>query len=172
MMKKILLLAAILLLPTWASAGDASIKLPSVNGADAFVVQDKYANPKMRIASDGATTITGTLRVSGGLQPDFDSGWVADNNATNHKTTIAHNLGVFPSKVTIWFAANNNPTTVYPLKWFHLRTVSGGPVSIEYTRTAIILNVFNGQPLFGVWNGTTTAWTSYTNGFWRVKVWK
>lgn len=55
-MRKIIFLVT-LLLSTLANAGDATIKLPSNNGADAFVVQDKYATPLMSVDSYGDTTV-------------------------------------------------------------------------------------------------------------------
>lgn len=55
--KIVLLTAMLMLLPALATAGDATIKLPSSNGADAFVIQDKYGTPLMSVDSYGDTTV-------------------------------------------------------------------------------------------------------------------
>lgn len=54
---KMILLTAMLMLPVLAIAGDATIKLPSANGADAFIVQDTYGASLMRVDSSGQISI-------------------------------------------------------------------------------------------------------------------
>jgi hypothetical protein len=111
----------------------------------------------------------GNLRVTGRLLPNFDSGWVGDDNKTHHVTKIDHNLGDWPTLVQLWFTVNN---LVYPITWSWDATASGNPVTVEYTKTSILLHIFSGAPLHGAWSGASKAWNYYTTGYWRVFAWK
>ena len=62
------------------------------------------ANPSEKLE------VNGIAKITGGLKPDYDSGWFAEDNLSHHVKTIEHNLGVYPSRVQIWFSEDNPPT--------------------------------------------------------------
>lgn len=106
------------------------------------------------------------------LKPDYDSGWVADNRSTNHRTVFTHNLGVIPSRVTIWFSPSEPHQVVYPLLWSWTPGNSGNPVTVELSATRLVLGIWSGDPLHGVWRGDLVQWTYYDSGYWRVLLWR
>ena len=106
------------------------------------------------------------------LKPDYDSGWVADNRSRNHRTVFTHGLGVVPSRVTILFSPTAPHKTVYPLLWSWTEELSGNPVTVELSTTQLVLNIWSGGPLHGVWSGDTEQWTEYDSGYWRVLLWR
>ncbi len=104
--------------------------------------------------------------------PNYDSGWLSDNNNANHKTTVTHNLNSIPSRIEVWFATSSTPTTVYPLTWSWEQDHSGNPVTVDMTSTTATLHIFNNAPLHGTWNASTGTWTYYKSGYWRVLLWR
>jgi hypothetical protein len=123
----------------------------------------------------GGMTVEKDLVVKGNIVPDFDSGWVADNNSTSHITTITHNLGVYPRHFELWFSPNSPATgQIYPVKYNS--PVSGSnagyqnPLGLGTTTTNFNLSIFNGVPMFQFWN--ITSWNNYTSGNWRIYAYK
>ena len=99
---------------------------------------------------------------------DFDE-MHFDTNQTSHSTVFSHNFDQIPSKITIYFTPDHE--NFYPLMWPWYNTSSGGPVTIKVTEKAITLQIYNGVPLYGVWD-PTKGWTTYPGGYWRVLAWK
>ena len=106
------------------------------------------------------------------LEPDYDSGWVADNRNTNHRTLFRHELGVIPSQMTIFFSPSESHETVYPLLWPWGEDRSGNPVTVEVNSTQLVLNIWSGRHLHGAWRGDTDQWIHYDFGYWRVLLWR
>ena len=135
-----------------------------------IVVGGETLSPRQPLASSPYALMAAALQ--GGSKPDYDSGWVADDRATNHRTVFTHNLGTFPTRITLLFAASSNPSVVYPITWSWIYNYSGNPVTIAMTESQVIVHIWSGGPLHGVWDGSTGQWTSYDSGYWRVLCWK
>lgn len=138
----------------------------STTGNGVIDVNDVWLRSVNRWASQGSGA------------PDYDSGWVADNSATDHYTTFNHNFGDFPSRTEIWFATSNNPTVIYPINWSWIYNYSGNPVTISMTTTQVRFSIVASDTgwLHGVWEPNRSlpnaGWTFYGSGYWRVKCWK
>lgn len=172
-----------LVMNKFTSADDAELRLEDGTANSGFSVKDDSDNTIARFQGDGNVGIgtaspganlevAGDAMITGGLKPDYDSGWMSDSNVSNHETTFQHNLGVFPTRITVWFAANDTPITVYPIIWSWDGTASGNPVTIEMSTTQVIFNIWDGAPLHGVWDGLSATWLKFDAGFWRVFLWK
>ncbi|QRR05088.1 hypothetical protein FPJ27_00970 [Burkholderia sp. MS455] len=96
----------------------------------------------------------------------FDSGWMAESNQTNHNLVIAHNLHVSPTQIAIIFSPDQE--TIYPLLWPWDNSKSGNPISIWADTTTITLSIYSKVPLHGSWNGQTSSWTYWNTGYFRV----
>ncbi|MCQ9207924.1 MAG: hypothetical protein NG712_00880 [Omnitrophica bacterium] len=139
---------------------------------------------KIKVADDGGAATDGMIRWNGTSQdfegfkgddwvsltgaPDYDSGWVADNRNTSHTTTYNHNLGVLPSKISIWFSPTNPPTRIYPLVWPH---TAENPVSTDMDENQFRMHIYGPYSLHKSWV-TPDTWTNYDSGFYRVRIWK
>lgn len=135
-----------------------------------IVVGAETLSPRQPLASSPYALMAAGLQ--GGLKADYDSGWVADNRTTSHRTVFAHQLGFFPSRVSVWFAPSPTSASIYPLDWGFYYSASGNPVQIEVTASQVILHIYSGIPLHGTWDASTGAWTSHNTGYWRVFCWK
>lgn len=105
------------------------------------------------------------------------SAWVADNQTTNHATDVPNPSGVAtPKSLTIYFSPGGSSSRVYPVlsSWNTGNGMSSGtsgnPVTVAISADKVTLNIWNAVPLHGAWDASTSvpAWTSYTNGYWRV----
>ncbi|MEM8934095.1 MAG: hypothetical protein AAGE94_23080 [Acidobacteriota bacterium] len=95
---------------------------------------------------------------------DYDSGWELADNSTPHNVVFEHEMGVTPSAIEIYFSADKQ--TVYPLTW-RWGDAAGNPVTISATDKTIVLAIFAGAPLHGVWT-PSAGWTKYNQGYFRV----
>lgn len=96
------------------------------------------------------------------------SGWVADDNSTNHTTTIPHTLGRTPNWCQVWFTSNGKVD--YLVSWSWSGSNSGNPVTISANANAVFLEITKGAPLHGTWDGANGNWTHYKSGYWRIAV--
>jgi hypothetical protein len=101
-----------------------------------------------------------------------ESGWIYDDNSTSHTTVWRHDLGVTPRAVSILFSPDPSQRTVMPVQWSWTFQNSGNPVSIEMTRRAVRMHIFNRAPLHGVWDPGTGQWTRYREGYWKIIVYR
>lgn len=88
--------------------------------------------------------MVGTLIANGGLTPDYDSGWFAENAQTNHTRVLGHNLGVLPRRTTIWVSDTNDGSfaRMAPLETY---AHNGSPENTWMTTTQIGLNFDQGD---------------------------
>ncbi|KQO59035.1 hypothetical protein ASF22_22535 [Methylobacterium sp. Leaf87] len=98
----------------------------------------------------------------------FDSGWQPVSNKTTTAYFFRHKLGIAPRTLSIWFSPTATGETAFPLLWKFQRNEAGNPVSIEARADLILLNIWNGVPLFGSYDASTDRWTTYTDGYYRV----
>jgi len=95
----------------------------------------------------------------------YDSGWISDNNNTNHNVVVNHNLKAIPTKLEVVFSTDQQ--TVYPLNWSWYWDCTGNPVTISMTNSTITMAIFSGAPLHGVWT-SDSKWKKYSTGYWRI----
>jgi hypothetical protein len=121
--------------------------------------------------------VNGTAIVSGGVQPDYDSGWITDNSSSNHNTTLTHNLGVYPTKCVMWFSSTNPPSgAIYPRDCRNEPNQSAAgyyqnPLGIRTTTTQLIYSMANGAYMFTTWDASA-GWSYWNSGYYRVCLWK
>ncbi len=124
--------------------------------------------------------VVGDAIISGGVKPDYDSGWLAENNTTNHFTTYNHNLGVYPSKIQVWFSPTSPPSGwVSPMGVDQMSYPQGAgynyknPSAIIVNTTQMILGYYYGAYLFVNYGApTVNTWYTYNSGYVRVMLWK
>lgn len=98
----------------------------------------------------------------------FDSGWQPVSNRATTVYFFRHRLGAAPRGISIWFSPSADGSNAFPLLWKFQRTETGNPVSIEVRSDLILLNIWSGVPLFGAYDASKDAWTTYTDGYYRV----
>jgi hypothetical protein len=140
-----------------------------VSGGASFaqVGDSKYITQKLGPPRSDTAIATTSLS-----NADYDSGWVADNNSTQHVTPFAHKLGNTPRLITIEFSPGGDSSDVFPIMWSWTYGSSGNPVTVQMTTENVLLHIWSGAPLHGVWDGRTGVWNNYANGYWRVRAWK
>lgn len=130
---------------------------------------------------EGGVTVGGRLTARE-FVPNYVSEWKRDDNSTTHVTHFAHQLGYVPAFVMLYFAPpsagdaehRERAGPIYPVIWNWHNEWSGNPITVELTSSEILLHIYKGQPLHGVWNASigatdeSRAWTKYTQGYWRV----
>jgi hypothetical protein len=119
--------------------------------------------------------VNGDARITGGLKPDYDSGWFTDNATSNHVTTLTHNLGVYPTRFQIWFSPVANPSGtdyIYPVYKFHQENSVWSQPEVRFTTTTMELYWYGPGYMFRWYNSTLLAWSSWDSGYIRVLLWK
>jgi len=112
----------------------------------------------------------------GGGAPDYDSGWFAANNLTSYNVILTHNLGVFPSRIGLWFSPDNPPSSwIYPLnRLFQYETSWGwiGP-NVRLSTSQVQLGFYGSGGYLAVWYDTVGGlWSLWNSGYLRVLLWK
>jgi hypothetical protein len=112
-------------------------------------------------------------------QPDFDTGWFAESNATAHSATITHNLNLQkpPSAVQWWFSPTAPQTSWYLLNLPNMKLNQAGnagdvysnPGSVVWNATSFTYFIYNVANLYSHYTG---VWNSYTTGYYRVYLWR
>jgi hypothetical protein len=148
--------------------------------ANAFNAENRYLGiragslteiaPRQQILSTAYAMKAQRAAVSEMVTPSYDSGWFAENNSTTHVTTKTHNLGVYPTKVQVWFSETNPPTgfivAVSTMTWGQ----QGGMESFRVSTTNIEYSIpANGDSIAHWWDGTTRG---YSSGYYRILLWK
>jgi hypothetical protein len=98
----------------------------------------------------------------------FDSGWQPVSNSTSAAFIYRHRLGVTPRSITAWFSPTADGVRAFPLVWNFPRPEAGNPVTIEARPDAIIINIWGGAPIHGIYDGTKETWTTFNQGFYRI----
>ena len=100
-----------------------------------------------------------------------ESGWIYDNNATDHVTTWRHDLGTTPRAVSILFSPDPQQRRVMPVIWSWHDANAGNPVSIEMGRRSVRMHIHVNAPLHGHWTADT-GWQHYKEGYWKIIVYR
>jgi hypothetical protein len=98
----------------------------------------------------------------------FDSGWQPVSNSTSAAFIYRHRLGVTPRGITAWFSPTADGVRAFALVWNFPRPEAGNPVTIEARPDAIIINIWGGAPIHGIYDGTNETWTTFNQGFYRI----
>jgi hypothetical protein len=96
----------------------------------------------------------------------YDSGWLAANNQTNNQVPFLHGLEAIPSSFAFLFSPDLD--TAYPLLWSWVAQYSGNPVTISMNSNVILFQISSNFPLHGAWDSSTGAWTTWSQGYFRV----
>jgi len=141
-----------------------------------LVLQQYYANvgigtdkPKEKLDVNGNVHISGTVAAEH-VKPAWVSGFIKDDNAKNHKTTIPHPLKRIPTQIMLYFTPATNDERWYPVSLSRFSHVYGNPVTTEVTKGAIVLNIFKGNNLFETWDAGSANWKEHKNGYWVVQL--
>ncbi len=100
--------------------------------------------------------------------PNYVSDWEVEHRNFDHLACFAHNLGVIPSDLQIYFSPNL--IDAYPLTWSTHIQYSGNPYTISVNSFLICMSIHDGVYLHGVWD--STSWTYYDTGYFRVYAWR
>ena len=122
-------------------------------------------------------------------KPDFDSGWIADNNGASGLRTYTHGMGLSgpPSAFKLWFSPDQ-------IVWFPIGENRGmgtnevsAATAANYHNPGVVyldantLKIGIYQPVAGGGGGgampifsgyTGSGWLNYSSGYWRYKIWR
>lgn len=119
-MKKILCFAVVFALFTLIGVKPTTAGDLTVSGT-IEVTGDIEATGNMRVTGNvgiGTTNpqakldVVGDAKISGGLIPDYDSGWIYIDTGSRVMHTYDHNFNSIPARVIIYTASSANPTWV------------------------------------------------------------
>ena len=105
--------------------------------------------------------------------PSFcdESGWLFDDNATDHVTIWRHKLGVTPRLISVMFSPDPAQRRVMPVIWSWHDANAGNPVSITMGARAVRLSIHKNAPLHGLWT-PEARWERFNEGYWKIIVYK
>lgn len=158
-----------------ASYADFANIASSVEGDNLFIdsasggVGIGTNDPQAKFEVRGETRLNGVASITGGLKPDYDSGWYQENSFTTHVTTKEHGLGDYPSRIQVWFSETDPPTGfIIPVP---LTTYSqpGGIEAMRMDKEKIEYGIPGGELIAHWWDGYTK---SFTSGYYRVLLWR
>jgi len=146
--------------------------------ADALVVDDEGRVGIGTTEPGAALEVDGEAIISGGLKPDWDSGWVHETRSSIHTTEKRHNLGVYPTRCMVWFSPSNPPNgDIYPYGscWNNSPTGNNdneyqNPLGWAVNETRITWYIWHGTNLFKHYD--TSTWRRWDEGYFRVLLWK
>ncbi len=148
----------------------------TVQGSDLYITSDGNIGIGTTTPSE-KLEVAGKAKITGGLKPDYDSGWFAVQSNTDNTIALSHNLSVFPTHYTILFSSDNPPKDyVYDItasNWYdsgqkYNSAIHRGP---RFSKTEMEI------PLAGIgyvcvywikWN----SWLFWKTGYYRVMLWK
>lgn len=100
-----------------------------------------------------------------------ESGWIYDDNSSDHTTVWRHDLGTTPRAISILFSPDPNQRRVMPKIWSWHDENPGNPVSIDMGRRSVRLHIHRFGPMHGQWT-PTTGWQSFNEGYWKIIVYR
>ena len=128
------------------------------------------------------------MRLPFSNKPDYDSGWISDNNLSGGIRTYYHGLALInpPNTFKLWFTPDQ--ITWYPIgenRGMGTNEMSAATaanyhnpclvrVSANSVEIAVYVPVGGGgstsMPIFSGYTGG--AWVNYASGYWRYKIWR
>jgi len=103
---------------------------------------------------------------------DYDSGWISDNNSSDHEKSFEHHLGVVPSRITVYFSADQLLAFVATSNTSSQLSFNPEGVCCDdkYVRMWITerANLFDTIDFIN----NIGHWVGRTRGYWRVFAWR
>jgi len=116
--------------------------------------------------------VAGNFRATGGIEPDWDSGWVYVNRISQWGLkTWTHNLNYFPRQIQWWFSTGNPGSWVGPVAWSKHDHWSN-PLGVWITLTQVKFSIWHDRYVYRMFNASSQAWSNYNNGYYRILLWK
>jgi hypothetical protein len=118
--------------------------------------------------------VAGDAKITGGLKPDYDSGWFAVNSTAVNTYTLTHNLGGFPTRVMAYTASSNTPTWVRMTNFISAGVAYTGPEAwwMSTTEAKVTWCCSDYVTYCDVNNPCPTGEVSSTSGYMKVLMWK
>lgn len=102
----------------------------------------------------------------------YDSGWIRVSGEKSSAFFFRHTLGSPPRIVMVSFSPTPDGARSFPLTWNYPRPEAGNPITIEARSDMVLLNIWGGAALHGIYDGTTEQWTTFKDGYFRVVAFK
>jgi len=116
--------------------------------------------------------VAGNFRATGGIEPDWDSGWVYVNRISQWGLkTWTHNLNYFPRQIQWWFSTGNPGSWVGPVAWSKHDHWSN-PLGVWITLTQVKFSIWHDRYVYRMFNASSQQWSNYNNGYYRILLWK
>ncbi|MBA7482289.1 hypothetical protein ES707_17775 [subsurface metagenome] len=112
--------------------------------------------------------VAGNLKATGGIEPDWDSGWVYVNRSNRGLKTLTHNLNYFPRQIQWWFSTSNPGSWVGPVAWSK-QDYWSNPIGVWITKTQIKFTIWD-RLVYRMYNAS--SWLNYNSGYYRILLWK
>jgi len=114
--------------------------------------------------------VAGNFRATGGIEPDWDSGWVYVDRSNKGLKTLTHNLNYFPRQIQWWFSTSNPGSWVGPVAWSK-QDYWSNPLGVWITKTQIKFTIWD-RLVYRMYNGSSSSWLNYNSGYYRILFWK
>ncbi len=116
--------------------------------------------------------VAGNFRATGGIEPDWDSGWVYVNRISQWGLkTWTHDLNYFPRQIQWWFSTGNPGSWVGPVAWSKHDHWSN-PLGVWITLTQVKFSIWHDRYVYRMFNASSQQWSNYNNGYYRILLWK
>lgn len=98
----------------------------------------------------------------------FDSGWFAADTKRSQNLRVAHGLGATPGRMQLWFSPNAQGEPAHATEFNWPSPPSGNPVSVWVDSKNVVVAITGGTVFRNVYDGDTTVWTRYDEGYLRI----
>lgn len=162
------------ILPTNGAAASQIANFRVVSYSSALQIPSNWVRIAHYDSDDGKIYVTGRGRMG---DWDYDSGWLADSNASGGIRTYSHGLALdtIPEIFELWFSAEG--TYWYPVGVSGMATTDvAGTTASQYRNPGFVrlnansleIGVYSGIPLWSSYTGT--GWVNYASGYWRFRI--
>jgi hypothetical protein len=98
----------------------------------------------------------------------FDTGWQPVSNKTSSIYFYRHRLGATPRIISAWFSPTADGRQAFSLSQSFPAPNVGNPITLEVRPDVVLINVWSGAPIRGLYDGRSQKWTEYSEGFYRI----
>jgi hypothetical protein len=160
----------------WTDAGGGNIQY---TGGNVGIGNDLAVSGSLQIGNDTAwqdggtnllytpdsLSVEGTVTITGGHVPDYDSGWFAIVN--NNGYTKAHSIGAIPKQVQMLYSPNSSGTPSYIVGMMNTSYDNG--YNVKMTATSFYIRTGDSNVCL---YHDGTSYLSATSGYYRFMAWK